>query len=251
VRDYNGEMLALLALFGPKQGLRIPLVGRLTLGRGATADLQLVDGKVSREHCRIDATGARAMIEDLGSQNGTYVNGEVISSPTPVAEGDEIMVGDTLLLVAGDQIEVANARYGAGTLLVSPQGRASTAANPGAPLPGQDSVRDGMRGLGALAARLATAGNEEDAATAVLDASRERACAQARDLAAACVAGAAAPSKERVVAWPRAARARWFRFRARCSNGPPRRNGGFWSRTPWTAASCAACAAWSCTACVR
>jgi pSer/pThr/pTyr-binding forkhead associated (FHA) protein len=124
-------MAALLALFGPKQGLRIPLTGCLTLGRGATADLQLVDGKVSREHCRIDATGARAMIEDLGSQNGTYVNGEVIDRPTPVAEGDEIMVGDTLLLVAGDQIEVANARYGAGTLLVSPQGRASTAANYG------------------------------------------------------------------------------------------------------------------------
>ena len=162
-------MLALLALFGPKQGLRIPLVGSLTLGRGATVDLQLVDGKVAREHCRIDATGARAMIEDLGSHNGTYVNGEVISRPTPVAEGDEIMVGDTLLLVAGDQIEVANARYGAGTLLVSPQGRASTAANPGPPLPGQTG-RDGMRGLGALAARLATAGNEEDAAEAVLDA---------------------------------------------------------------------------------
>ncbi len=162
-------MLALLALFGPKQGLRIPLAGSLTLGRGATVDLQLVDGKVSREHCRIDATGARAMIEDLGSQNGTYVNGEAISRPTPVAEGDEIMVGDTLLLVAGDQIEVANARYGAGTLLVSAQGRASTAANPGPPLPGQTG-RDGMRGLGALAARLATAGNEEDAAEAVLDA---------------------------------------------------------------------------------
>ncbi|HEX7499416.1 MAG TPA: sigma 54-interacting transcriptional regulator [Polyangia bacterium] len=162
-------MLALLALFGPKQGLRIPLVGSLTLGRGAMVDLQLVDGKVSREHCRIDATGARVMIEDLGSHNGTYVNGEVISRPTPVAEGDEMMVGDTLLLVAGDQIEVANARYGAGTLLVSPQGRASTAANPGPPLPGQTG-RDGMRGLGALAARLATAGNEEDAAEAVLDA---------------------------------------------------------------------------------
>ena len=162
-------MPVLLALFGPKQGLRIPLTGCLTLGRGATADLQLVDGKVSREHCRIDASGARAMIEDLGSQNGTYVNGEVINRATPIAEGDEIMVGDTLLLVAGDQIEVANARYGAGTLLVSPQGRASTAANFGPPLPVQTG-RDGMRGLGALAARLATASSEEDAATAVLDA---------------------------------------------------------------------------------
>src|SRR6266545_4890175 len=79
-----GAMPSLLALFGPKQGLRIPLSGRLTLGRGATADLQLVDGKVSREHCRIDASGARAMIEDLGSQNGTYVNGETINCPTPI-----------------------------------------------------------------------------------------------------------------------------------------------------------------------
>src|ERR1039457_4661474 len=59
-----------------------------------------------------------------------------------------------------DGVEVANARYGAGTLLVSPQGRASTAANPGPPLPGQTG-RDGMRGLGALAARLAAAGNQE------------------------------------------------------------------------------------------
>ncbi|HEY5282479.1 MAG TPA: FHA domain-containing protein, partial [Polyangia bacterium] len=162
-------MLALLALFGPKQGLRIPLVGNLILGRGPSVDLQLVDGKVSREHCRIDATGARAMIEDLGSQNGTYVNGEIIRCATPIAEGDEIAVGDTLLLVAGDAVDLANARYGIGTLVVSPQGRASTAANPGAPLPGH-SAKDAMRGLGALAARLAVASNEEEAADAVLDA---------------------------------------------------------------------------------
>jgi DNA-binding NtrC family response regulator/pSer/pThr/pTyr-binding forkhead associated (FHA) protein len=192
-------MPALLALFGPKQGLRIPLDGRLTLGRGATADLQLVDGKVSRDHCRIDASGARAMIEDLGSQNGTYVNGEVISRPTPIGEGDEIMVGDTLLLVAGDQIEVANARYGAGTLLVSPQGRASTAMNPGSPLPGP-SGRDGMRGLGALAARLATSGSEEDAATAVLDAIESELAPKRATLLLRVWQGSAGPNKERVVA---------------------------------------------------
>ena len=78
-------MPALLALFGPKQGLRIPLTGFLVLGRAPTADLQLIDGKVSREHCRIDASGARAMLEDLGSHNGTYLNGEVIKGPTPLA----------------------------------------------------------------------------------------------------------------------------------------------------------------------
>ncbi|HEX7507202.1 MAG TPA: sigma 54-interacting transcriptional regulator [Polyangia bacterium] len=192
-------MPVLLALFGPKQGLRIPLDGRLILGRGATADLQLVDGKVSREHCRIDASGARAMIEDLGSQNGTYVNGEVISRSTPIGEGDEIMVGDTLLLVAGDQIEVTNARYGAGTLLVSPQGRASTAMNPGSPLPGP-SGRDGMRGLGALAARLATSGSEEDAATAVLDAIESELAPKRATLLLRVWQGSAGPNKERVVA---------------------------------------------------
>jgi DNA-binding NtrC family response regulator/pSer/pThr/pTyr-binding forkhead associated (FHA) protein len=162
-------MPALLALFGPKQGLRIPLAGRLLMGRGPTADLQLVDGKVSREHCRFDATGARPMIEDLGSQNGTFVNGERIDRPTPLAEGDEIALGDTLLLVSDDQVELANARYGGGTLLVSPQGRASTAANPGPPLATQPG-KDGSHGLGVLAARLASADSEEDAAAAILDA---------------------------------------------------------------------------------
>jgi DNA-binding NtrC family response regulator/pSer/pThr/pTyr-binding forkhead associated (FHA) protein len=163
------SMAALLALFGPKQGLRIPLAGKLILGRGPTADLQLVDGKVSREHCRLDATGARPIIEDLASQNGTYVNGERVEGPTPLAEGDEIAVGDTLLLVADDRVELGNARYGAGTLVVSPQGKASTAANPGAPL-GSRKAKDDLHGLGDLAARLAHAHSEEDAASAILDA---------------------------------------------------------------------------------
>jgi len=162
-------MAALLALFGPKQGLRIPLAGRLVLGRAPSADLQLIDGKVSREHCRLDATGARPMVEDLASQNGTFVNGERITRPTPIAEGDEIALGDTLLLVADDQVEVGNARYGAGTLVVSPQGRASTAHNPGPPL-GSQASQEGFHGLGELAGRLANAHSEEDAADAILDA---------------------------------------------------------------------------------
>lgn len=161
-------MPALLAVFGPKRGLRIPLVGHVLLGRGPSADLQLVDGKVSREHCRIHADGARATIEDLDSHNGTFVNGEQIHRPTPIKEGDEIALGDTLLLVAGDEVAVANARYGEGTLLVSPQGRASTAANPGGPIPPPQG-KDGFGSLAALAARLAAAGDDEDGISAVLD----------------------------------------------------------------------------------
>ena len=111
--DTMKTMPALLALFGPKQGLRIPLTGRLVLGRGPAADLQLVDGKVSREHCRIDASGHRVTVEDLGSHNGTYVNGELIKRPTPISEGDEIALGDTLLLLedpwAGGATEAGSA----------------------------------------------------------------------------------------------------------------------------------------------
>jgi len=162
-------VLALLALFGPKQGLRIPLEGQLVLGRGPDADLQLADPRVSREHCRVEVSGHRVTIEDLGSRSGTFVNGERIGRRTPLGEGDEVTLGDSLLLVAGADLAISNARYGTGTLVVTRQGRAATAFNPGAPLA---AVADpeGMRGLDALAGRLAAAADEEEGVKALLDA---------------------------------------------------------------------------------
>jgi pSer/pThr/pTyr-binding forkhead associated (FHA) protein len=49
--------------------------------------------KVSRRHARILVTGNRAVLEDLGSKNGTYVRGRRIDAPTPLKDGDEIRVG--------------------------------------------------------------------------------------------------------------------------------------------------------------
>src|SRR5262249_32579078 len=66
----------LLALFGPKRGVRLEVEKQATLGRSSDADLQLVDGKVSRLHCRFDLRDGALFVEDLGSQNGTYVNGD-------------------------------------------------------------------------------------------------------------------------------------------------------------------------------
>jgi DNA-binding NtrC family response regulator/pSer/pThr/pTyr-binding forkhead associated (FHA) protein len=192
-------MPALLALFGPKQGLRIPLSGRLIVGRGPSAQLQLVDGKVSREHCRIDATGARPMIEDLDSQNGTFVNGERIDRATPLDEGDEVAVGDTLFVVADDHVDIGSARYGAGTLVVTSKGKASTAANPGPPL-GTHPGKDGLHGLGTLAAHLAEAHNEEDASAAILDAIEEELGPKRAILLLRLWQGDGATGKEKVVA---------------------------------------------------
>jgi transcriptional regulator with GAF, ATPase, and Fis domain len=162
-------MLTLLALFGPKQGLRIPLRERLVIGRGSTADVQLVDGQVSREHCAVEARQAGVCIQDLGSQNGTFVNGTPITDPTFVDEGDEIAVGDTLLLVAAEDADVCNARYGEGTLLVAGPASAPTAAksvvSPSVPV-----TVSGVRTLGELAARLAASTGEEETVASILDA---------------------------------------------------------------------------------
>src|SRR6185436_6899133 len=51
---YNATVApSLVALFGPKRGVRLDLVGAIVIGRASSAALQLIDGKVSREHCRL------------------------------------------------------------------------------------------------------------------------------------------------------------------------------------------------------
>lgn len=68
----------------------------ITIGRGHNNDLNIADNKVSRAHCQIvcfdDGTYA---IEDLGSTNGTYVNGMRINRRTPLRHGDRVKIGNT------------------------------------------------------------------------------------------------------------------------------------------------------------
>jgi adenylate cyclase len=60
----------------------------------------LDDGKVSREHTllQLDATGGRWLVIDLGSTNGTYLNGRRIARPEPLKDGDAIRIGDAELV---------------------------------------------------------------------------------------------------------------------------------------------------------
>ncbi len=53
--------------------------GHTTLGRSPDADIRLVDDGISRHHARLTLTGMSIQVEDLGSSNGTYVNGERIT----------------------------------------------------------------------------------------------------------------------------------------------------------------------------
>ena len=77
----------------------IPLrEGETVLGRGAEAGVRIDLGRVSRRHARIVVDGARAVLEDLGSKNGTFLRGQRLLAPAELADGDEIAVGTALLL---------------------------------------------------------------------------------------------------------------------------------------------------------
>jgi transcriptional regulator with GAF, ATPase, and Fis domain len=153
-----------LALFGPKRGVRLELdaEGDVVLGRSSEADVQLVDGKVSRLHCRFSLRGDTLTVEDLGSHNGTFVGGARLDGPRVLRAGDEIAVGDSLFVVDGDG-DVAAARWGDETLIVTP---AATSREPAAVVTGSGDAP--LAAVSALAAALRAAADVEAAARAAL-----------------------------------------------------------------------------------
>lgn len=66
----------------------------LTIGRSEAADVQIDSAKVSREHARVICQGPQFVIRDLGSTNGTFVNGQQIEQ-AELTDGDVILVADT------------------------------------------------------------------------------------------------------------------------------------------------------------
>jgi serine phosphatase RsbU (regulator of sigma subunit) len=78
---------------GPRQGTSIDFEHSLVVGRGKSADLQLDDASVSRRHASLTADGGAFRLADLGSANGTDLNGRPGSAPTLVADGDTIAFG--------------------------------------------------------------------------------------------------------------------------------------------------------------
>lgn len=72
----------------------IPIRGEeFLLGRGNDCELRLHDTAISRHHCLIRVRGGEATLSDLGSSNGTYLNGTRVLSQTTLHTGDEIRAG--------------------------------------------------------------------------------------------------------------------------------------------------------------
>jgi DNA-binding winged helix-turn-helix (wHTH) protein len=105
---FSGEAVELLPTPAPpsrrlvaveREGQRLPLRdGENVLGRDAGADLFLDDDSVSRRHARIVVTAGAAVLEDLGSKNGTYLAGRRLEAPAALKDRDEILVGSVLLV---------------------------------------------------------------------------------------------------------------------------------------------------------
>jgi pilus assembly protein CpaF len=77
------------------------------LGRVQGNDIVLPKGNVSKKHCRIFVQGGRFQVQDLGSTNGTYVNGRKIGEATVVSATDKIYVGDYIVKVENAAQEAA------------------------------------------------------------------------------------------------------------------------------------------------
>ena len=100
---------AVVAYAGAALGRVFPLAGgQVLVGRAPDAGVALLDGEVSRHHARIHVMEGRVQVEDLGSTNGTRVNGELVRERTDLHAGDRLAIGGHVLkLVFLDPLERA------------------------------------------------------------------------------------------------------------------------------------------------
>ncbi|MBL8679430.1 MAG: DUF4388 domain-containing protein [Myxococcales bacterium] len=92
---------ALRFISGKYQGGEFPIVPEreLVIGRSNDIDVALIEDMVSRRHARVLLQGDSLVIEDLGSTNGTFVNGEKVRRAR-LKEGDKILIGTSIIRVA-------------------------------------------------------------------------------------------------------------------------------------------------------
>ncbi|MBS1150923.1 MAG: hypothetical protein H6Q89_2621, partial [Myxococcaceae bacterium] len=103
------------------------LAGQLTVGRADGNDLVLAEGGVSRKHARFFVEGSEVLVEDTGSANGTFVDGEKIGGPTRLGPRAQVAIGDYEIKVKGNGAgaDAAKARPKAGAKGPVPVGAGS------------------------------------------------------------------------------------------------------------------------------
>lgn len=87
--------MARLVIDSPEEQRTVELLGRNSLGRHPGNTIQLLDKIVSKEHCVLERRGTTFVLRDLGSLNGTYVNGTRVQGERDLKHGDELALGQT------------------------------------------------------------------------------------------------------------------------------------------------------------
>src|SRR5215213_9956963 len=123
----------MLVTEGPLSGRLVDVDNELVLGRGDSSDLQIEDVELSRRHAIVRSVDGTLEIEDLDSLNGTWVNGSRISARTPLAPGDVVQIGTTVLQVPA--APAAPAAPPAAPSIAAPAAAAPAGAAPATPAP--------------------------------------------------------------------------------------------------------------------
>ena len=108
---------------GPDAGRTVDVSSDLIIGRDPGADLMLHDSQVSRRHARISLDGGGLIAEDLGSSNGTFLNGTEIYARTRFDPGDELLIGTTVLQLPADRARQVSGVLPVPPALAKPAGR--------------------------------------------------------------------------------------------------------------------------------
>jgi hypothetical protein len=94
-RDGGAPRLIVVAAMGHEPGTTFDVGDGALFGRADAADIRVDDPFASSSHARIDNRGGTMYLEDMGSTNGTYLNGRKVQSAERLDMGDTIRIGDS------------------------------------------------------------------------------------------------------------------------------------------------------------
>lgn len=86
------DIPVLVGQTGPLNGQRWMLCNNTTVGRDVTCEIMIPDRQVSRRHATFSLTPKGVMLEDLGSKNGTHVNGQILENSVILKDGDIVQI---------------------------------------------------------------------------------------------------------------------------------------------------------------
>lgn len=103
--------MKLTVQIGGQKHIHVMTEQGITIGRGKETTIPIFKDAVSRKHCRFFARGGNVLVEDIGSSNGTALNGQFIKEPTPVNVGDKVFLGTTIVHVVAIEKEDETVEY--------------------------------------------------------------------------------------------------------------------------------------------